>query len=240
MKTVLKATGISVHFGGVRAVDGVDLEVRAGQLVGLIGPNGAGKTTFVDAITGFVSSRGKVRSTTATSPRCSPHARARPGPRAHLAEHRALRRLDAASRPDGLRPTGRRRWPKLKELVTEQDPRRHREPGAARTGRAPRARRGHARRPFPGPAEARRRRARAGCKAPPLLCLDEPAAGLDTTESEELGRRLRIIVDARHADAPHRPRHGARPRHLRTTSSSWSSARSSRTVHPTWSAATAR
>jgi branched-chain amino acid transport system ATP-binding protein len=42
-----------VHFEGVKAVDGVDLELRQGELVGLIGPNGAGKTTLVNALTGF-------------------------------------------------------------------------------------------------------------------------------------------------------------------------------------------
>ena len=47
-------TGLSVSFGGVKAFNGVDLTVGAGELVGLIGPNGAGKSTFVDAVTGFV------------------------------------------------------------------------------------------------------------------------------------------------------------------------------------------
>ena len=52
--SLLATTGMSVTFGGLRAVNGVDLVVEQGSLVGLIGPNGAGKTTFIDGITGFV------------------------------------------------------------------------------------------------------------------------------------------------------------------------------------------
>ncbi len=50
---LLEARGLSVRYGGLFANNSIDLECRAGQLVGLIGPNGAGKTTFIDAITGF-------------------------------------------------------------------------------------------------------------------------------------------------------------------------------------------
>src|SRR5256885_8194334 len=50
----LVAEGIHVHFEGVRAVDGVDLTLERGQIMGLIGPNGAGKTTFMNAVTSFV------------------------------------------------------------------------------------------------------------------------------------------------------------------------------------------
>ena len=50
----LVAEGIHVHFEGVRAVDGIDLTLEQGQIMGLIGPNGAGKTTFMNAVSGFV------------------------------------------------------------------------------------------------------------------------------------------------------------------------------------------
>src|SRR3712207_9370279 len=50
----LEARDVKVHFAGVRAVDGVDLEIRQGVIMGLIGPNGAGKTTLMNALSGFV------------------------------------------------------------------------------------------------------------------------------------------------------------------------------------------
>jgi branched-chain amino acid transport system ATP-binding protein len=49
---LLRITGLGKRFGGVRAVDNVDFEVRRGQVVGLIGPNGAGKTTLFNLISG--------------------------------------------------------------------------------------------------------------------------------------------------------------------------------------------
>lgn len=51
---LLEAVEVTVRFGGLTAVDGVDAAFHSGELVGIIGPNGAGKTTFFNAISGVV------------------------------------------------------------------------------------------------------------------------------------------------------------------------------------------
>ena len=50
---LLTVRGVHVHFGGLRALDGVDVDVPAGSVYGLVGPNGAGKTTLFNCISGF-------------------------------------------------------------------------------------------------------------------------------------------------------------------------------------------
>lgn len=52
-KKVIDIKALTMTFGGLKAVDQVDLDVREGEIVGLIGPNGAGKTTFFNCITGI-------------------------------------------------------------------------------------------------------------------------------------------------------------------------------------------
>jgi len=60
-ETLLRTEELTVVFGGLVALSGLDLEIRRGEIVGLIGPNGAGKTTAFNAITGVIQpSSGKV------------------------------------------------------------------------------------------------------------------------------------------------------------------------------------
>ncbi|MDH3293348.1 MAG: ABC transporter ATP-binding protein [Acidimicrobiia bacterium] len=62
MAPVLEVTGVEKHFGGLPAVDGVDLGVDEGEIVALVGPNGAGKSTLLKAISGLQpATRGSIR-----------------------------------------------------------------------------------------------------------------------------------------------------------------------------------
>jgi branched-chain amino acid transport system ATP-binding protein len=195
MTPVLKATGVSVSFGGVHAVVDVDLDVGPGQLVGLIGPNGAGKTTFIDGITGFVRSRGRVELDGRDLTGVPPHARARLGlvrtwQSIELFDDLSVREnlLVASHRPSVVST--------LKETVgasrsesesTEIDPTLELLDLRGIADESP-SELSQGQRKLVGIA-------RALVAQPRVVCLDEPAAGLDTGESEELGRRLRTLVD---------------------------------------------
>ena len=53
--TLVKLEGVEKHFGAVRALDGVDLKIFAGECVGLVGHNGAGKSTLMNILTGTLA-----------------------------------------------------------------------------------------------------------------------------------------------------------------------------------------
>jgi ABC-type branched-subunit amino acid transport system ATPase component/ABC-type branched-subunit amino acid transport system permease subunit len=57
---LLRAAGVGKVYGGVRAVDGVDLELRGGEVLGMIGPNGAGKSTLIGLLSGAIPGEGRV------------------------------------------------------------------------------------------------------------------------------------------------------------------------------------
>jgi branched-chain amino acid transport system ATP-binding protein len=193
MTPVLKATGISVRFGGVRAVVDVDLEVGEGQLVGLIGPNGAGKTTFIDAISGFVRCDGRVELDGEDLTGASPHVRARRG----LARTwQSIELFDDLSVGENLLVASHRTsaWTTIRETVSVPDPHSAEiTPALALLGVEDTVEQ------LPSELSQGQRKlvgiARALAPQPRILCLDEPAAGLDTRESEELGARLRALAD---------------------------------------------
>jgi branched-chain amino acid transport system ATP-binding protein len=190
---VLKATGVSVSFGGVHAVVDVDLDVGPGQLVGLIGPNGAGKTTFIDAISGFVRARGRVELGGEDITSLPPHARARRGLARTWQSIELFDDLTVAENllVASLEPS---MWRTLRETIalghidsTEIDAALELLGLEAVADENP-SELSQGQRKLVGLA-------RALVAKPLLLCLDEPAAGLDTHESEQLGRQLRNLVD---------------------------------------------
>jgi branched-chain amino acid transport system ATP-binding protein len=78
--SLLEVRGASVHYGSVKAVDGVTVSVDGGEIVGVIGPNGAGKSSLCDALSGFVPlAGGSVRLADRDISRAAPHVRARRG-----------------------------------------------------------------------------------------------------------------------------------------------------------------
>ncbi|MBP3500828.1 MAG: ATP-binding cassette domain-containing protein, partial [Oscillospiraceae bacterium] len=60
-KNILRVENVTMQFGGVVAVDNLNMEINEGEIVALIGPNGAGKTTAFNVITGvYAPSNGRV------------------------------------------------------------------------------------------------------------------------------------------------------------------------------------
>jgi len=192
---VLRTTGVSVSFGGVHAVVGVDLEVGPGRLVGLIGPNGAGKTTFIDAVTGFVRSTGRIELDGRDLTGLAPHARARLG----LARTwQSIDLFDDLSVGENLlvashRPSMRSMFEETVRRSRSRERADERDPlmdvlGIESIADAMPTELSQGERKLVGIA-------RALVARPRLVLLDEPAAGLDTNESEKLGRQLRRLAD---------------------------------------------
>ena len=194
MSAVLATAGLSVNFGGVRAVAEVDVVVEEGQLVGLIGPNGAGKTTFIDAITGYVRYTGRAELGGRDLEGLPPHARARMGlartwQSTELFDDLTVREnlLVAAQRPSFLALAAELVGRRIGESAAVHRALELLDLGAIADATPSELTQGQ--RKLVGVA-------RAIAMQPRLLCLDEPAAGLDTRESEDLGQRLRQIADA--------------------------------------------
>jgi branched-chain amino acid transport system ATP-binding protein len=192
---LLETYAVSVTFGGLRAVDDVDLAVTEGQIVGLIGPNGAGKTTFIDGLTGFVPMTGTIHFAGRDIGGLAAHSRARCG----LGRTwQSLELFEDLTVADNLRVAAERQriGGFFADLV---HPSRRREQGDVDYAIDVLGIAGLAARMPTELSQGQRKlvsAARALAARPRLVCMDEPAAGLDTAESREFAMRLRRIRDA--------------------------------------------
>ncbi len=191
----LLVSGVGVSYGGVRALDGVTLEVQPGEVVGLIGPNGAGKTTLIDAVTGFVRPAGTVSLGDAPITGWAPARLSRAGV---ARSFQALELFDDMSVLDNLRVAAEpRSWRSyLLDLVYPRTV--PLTPVTLAAVREFRLEQYLGQRPSTLPYSVRRLVgiARAVATAPSVLLLDEPASGLSDHESAELGSLIRRLADA--------------------------------------------
>jgi ABC-type branched-subunit amino acid transport system ATPase component len=191
--SLLRTEGLSVRYGGVSALTDVSLEVGPGELVGLIGPNGAGKTTFIDAVCGFTPATGGVYLDEADVTSYRSHRRVRAGltrtfQAIELFEDLTVREnvATAAFRPS-LTATAREILTGHAGTLAAADHALE-ALGLADLAEATAGSLSQGQRKLVGIARAVATSAR-------VICLDEPAAGLDHAESRDLGRRLRSLVD---------------------------------------------
>jgi branched-chain amino acid transport system ATP-binding protein len=192
---LLETNDMTVTFGGLRAVDAVDFRVEKGQLVGLIGPNGAGKTTFIDGITGFVGTSGSIRFDGHEISKEPAHRRAQRG----LGRTwQSLELFEDLTIEENLQVAAQQQSVGgfLADLVAPKRRRANSNVQFALDVLGIRDLASH----MPTELSQGQRKlvsaARALAARPQLVCMDEPAAGLDTKESQDLGLRLRQIIDS--------------------------------------------
>lgn len=179
---VLDAQDVAIHYGGVKAVDGVSLSLKKGQIHGLIGPNGAGKSTVIDAITGRRRlTRGKVSLAGVDVTDLGPTERRQRGlsrsfQRTSIFEQMLVRQqVELASYKMGVANSGADADAILQELDLMHL--------------------SHAVAADLGYGEQRRLDlALALVGRPAVLLLDEPMAGLSVKESHDLAKHLRALT----------------------------------------------
>jgi branched-chain amino acid transport system permease protein len=184
-EVLVECEDLARHFGGVRALDGLTLQIRAGELVGLVGPNGSGKTTLVNLISGALRpTRGRIRVA----------GREMVGLAPHLVAHAGVTRTYQIPRPFGSMTVrdnvamaimfGRR--PRPLARAREEAERYLDQVGLGRLGNA-----------YPSGINLHQRQllemARALATSPKLLLLDEALAGLNPAEIDDAVQVVRRI-----------------------------------------------
>ena len=181
--TSLQTSKVSVYFGGLRALESVDLVLTEGDILGLVGPNGAGKTTLVNVMSGFQKpSSGELILNGRSVAAISPDQLARQGVARTFKSVRLFRRLSVLDNVIVSGLAHRRRMAQARDAARGAlaflglDLLAHRRAGAL--------------------AYADERRvgmARALALHPRFLLLDEPAAGMDDSECDMLAHLIARI-----------------------------------------------
>ncbi len=184
---VLRVTGLAKHFGGLKALDGVDLVVQRGSVHALIGPNGSGKSTFINVLTGlYRPTAGQIHFAGPDITTAPTHRRTRAGLARTFQNIRVFRGMTVlenvtvgAERP-GNDVCGHPGLVVQRALAALEF-----------VGRRADALRMVGELSYGHQRHVEIARALAG--SPQLLLLDEPAAGLNMTEKAELGALLRRL-----------------------------------------------
>jgi branched-chain amino acid transport system ATP-binding protein len=196
----LEAKNVTMRFGGLKALSDFDLVLKPGELVGLIGPNGAGKTTAFNAMSGvYAPTAGEVRVGGVLVNGKRPHAICALGLARTFQNIRLFRELSALDNVriachagakagffDALLLTSRHRGEEARILARAVEYLRvmglsHRRQEVAKG--------------LPYGEQRRLEIARALATGPKVLCLDEPAAGMNAAEKTELMQLIRGVRD---------------------------------------------
>jgi branched-chain amino acid transport system ATP-binding protein len=196
---MLEAEGIGIGFGGIRALDGVGFAARAGEILAIIGPNGAGKTTLFNIVSGlYRADAGRVLLAGEDVTQAAPHRLAARG------LSRTFQNLQVFFRMTALENVmAGRHLQESSSLLADL----FRLPAARRANRATREsamallaevgladRAEEAAGALPYGALKRLEIARALATEPRVLLLDEPAAGCNAVETEEIDRLIAQVA----------------------------------------------
>ncbi|MBW7970692.1 branched-chain amino acid ABC transporter ATP-binding protein/permease [Bradyrhizobium sp. BR 10289] len=186
---VLEVTGLSKHFGGLKAVDGVDIAVRRGGVHALIGPNGSGKTTTLNVLSGlYQATSGRIVLDGTDITHMPPHQRTAAGLGRTFQNIRLFRSMTALENVEiGAERPGNAMVGKGDDALTERAM-------EALTFVGLGSRANELISSFSYGHQRLIEIARALASNPTLLLLDEPAAGLNSTEKLELHELLKRIA----------------------------------------------
>ena len=196
--TVLKATDLSIVFGGLKAVSCFNIEIKEGELVGLIGPNGAGKTTVFNMLTGvYIPTSGTVELRGQDVTKMTPHNRVKIGISRTFQNIRLFKRMSVLEnvkvasnvhmtysilagifKTKSYREQERQATKEALEILEVLGLLEYKDEEAQN---------------LPYGKQRKLEIARALASHPSIICLDEPAAGMNPIETEELMETIKVV-----------------------------------------------